>query len=70
MKNSKSKKLLGVTIDNKLNFNFNEYVNKLYDKANQKANALARVSSYMNIEKRKAIMKGLINSPFSYYPLT
>ena len=68
MKNSKSKKLLGVTIDNKLNFN--EYVNKLYDKANQKANALARVSSYMNIEKRKAIMKGLINSPFSYYPLT
>lgn len=68
MKNSKSKKLLGVTIDNKLNFN--EYVNKLYDKANQKANAFARVSSYMNIEKRKAIMKGLINSPFSYYPLT
>ena len=68
MKNSKSKKLLGVIIDNKLNFN--EYVNKLYDKANQKANALARVSSYMNIEKRKAIMKGLINSPFSYYPLT
>ena len=68
MKNSKSKKLLGVTIDNKLNFN--EYVNKLYDKANQKANALARVSSYMNIEKRKVIMKGLINSPFSYYPLT
>ena len=68
MKNSKSKKLLGVTIDNKLNFN--EYVNKLYDKANQKANALARVSSYMNIEKRKAIMKGLTNSPFSYYPLT
>lgn len=68
MKNSKSKKLLGVTIDNKLNFN--EYENKLYDKANQKANALARVSSYMNIEKRKAIMKGLINSPFSYYPLT
>ena len=68
MKNSKSKKLLGVTIDNKLNFN--EYVNKLYGKANQKANALARVSSYMNIEKRKAIMKGLINSPFSYYPLT
>ena len=68
MKNSKSKKLLGVTIDNKLNFN--EYVNKLYDKANQKANALARVSSYMNIEKRKAIMKGLINTPFSYYPLT
>lgn len=68
MKNSKSKKLLGVTIDNKLNFN--EYVNKLYGKANQKANAFARVSSYMNIEKRKAIMKGLINSPFSYYPLT
>ena len=51
-------KLLGVTINNRLNFN------ELYDKTNQKLNALARVSSYMSIVKRKAIMKAYIMSSY------
>lgn len=45
-----SEQSLGVTIDNKLNFN--GHVNKLYNKASQKLNALALVSSYMSIENR------------------
>ena len=45
-----SEQSLGATIDNKLNFN--GHVNKLYNKASQKFNALALVSSYMSIENR------------------
>ena len=48
--NSNCEKLLGVTIDNKLTFN--EHVNGLCKKASQKL-ALARVSHYMNTEKRR-----------------
>ena len=39
-----SVKLLGVTIDNKLNFN--EHVDKLCKKANSKLQALARIAKY------------------------
>ena len=50
VRNSKSEKLVGVSIDNKLNFN--EHVIKLCDKASQKLNSVARVSSYTSIEKK------------------
>ena len=43
IQNSKSGKLLGVTIDNRLSFTEHEY--KICDKASQKLNALARLSS-------------------------
>ena len=55
IKNSESEKLLGVTIDYKLNFE--EHLTKVCDKASQKLNALARISSYMNIKQRKRIMR-------------
>ena len=67
VKNRTIEKLLGVTIDKKLNSN--EHVNNLYNKANQKLNVLARVSSYVSIEMRKVIMKAFINSQVSYCPL-
>ena len=47
--NSNSVKLLGVTIDKKLDFN--EHVTGLCKKANQKLHALARISNYMNKDK-------------------
>ena len=65
--NSKYEKLLGVTIDNKLNFN--EHVSGLCKQASQKLRALARVSPYMNIIKRRTIMNAFINSQFGYCPL-
>ena len=44
--NSESEKLLGVTIDNKLTFN--NRLQKLLEKANQKVHVLARITPFMN----------------------
>ena len=65
--NSCNEKLLGVTIDNKLSFD--EHVAGLCRKASQKLHALARVSPYMDIIKRRTIMNAFINSQFGYCPL-
>ena len=52
--------LLGVIIDSRLTFE--EHVNNLSKKASQKLNALARISSYMDIPKRRIIFKSFITS--------
>ena len=65
--NSKSEKLLGVTIDSKLNFD--EHVWRLCDKATQKLNVLARIASFMKIDQKRKIMKAFISSQFGYCPL-
>ena len=65
---SKSVKLLGVTIDNKLNFN--KHVTNICNKANQKLHALARIAKYLDTNKLKIIMKTFIESQFNYCPLT
>ena len=62
-----SVELLGVTIDN--NLNFTDHVSKLCKKGNQKLHALARISKYMNEDKLKIIMKTFIQSQFNYCPL-
>ena len=49
IKSSKSKKLLGMNIDNFLTFN--EHVSKLCKKASQKLHAIARISNYLNKKK-------------------
>ena len=65
--NSKSEKLLGVTVDSKLKFD--EHVNKLCNKASQKLSALARVSPFMSKNQKRKIMKAFITSQFGYCPL-
>ena len=65
--NRGSEKLLGITIDSKLYFD--DHVISLCKKASQKLHALARVAQYMNIPKRRAIIKAFINSQFGYCPL-
>ena len=57
LQNSKSENLLEVTIDNKLSFT--EHVH-IFDKASQKLNALARLSSFMSLKKRRLIMKAFV----------
>ena len=59
--------LLGITIDSTLSFE--EHVNKICKKASRKLNALARISSYMDIQKQRAGMKSFITSQFSSCPL-
>ena len=60
--------LLGIKIDDKLNFN--EHVSKLCKKGNQKLHALARISKYMSKDKLRIIMRAFITSQFNYAPLT
>ena len=45
--NSQSRKLLGVTFDNKLKFE--KHINRICQKANRKLNALARMTPYMEL---------------------
>ena len=59
--------LLGVKIDN--NLNFNEHVSKLCKKGNQKLHALARISKFLSKDKLKILMKTFITSQFNYCPL-
>ena len=65
--NSNCEKLLGIIIDNKLTFN--NHVAGLCKKASQKLHALARVSKYMNMNKRRTTMKAFIIAQFGYCPL-
>ena len=67
IKNSKSEKLLGITIDEKLTFN--EHIGNLCKKASQKLHALARILKYMDKDKLRTIMKAFITSQFGYCPL-
>ena len=65
-KNS-SEKLLGITIDTNLKFDI--HVNNLCKKASQKLNALTRIVSLMNVDKRRTVMKAFIISHFHYCSL-
>ena len=59
--------LLSITIDS--NLTFENHINSICKKASQKLNALARITPYMNIQKRRTIMKSFVPSQFSCCPL-
>ena len=59
--------LLGITINT--NLTFENHFNSIWKNASQKLNALARITSYMNTQKRRTIMKSFVTSRFSYCPL-
>ena len=62
IKNSTEEKLLGVKLDS-------NHVTSLCKKSSQKLHALARISHYMDLNKRRNLMKAFITSQFSYCPL-
>ena len=64
MENSKEQKLVGVIIDNKLNFKC--HVSELSKKPSQKVAAL---SSYLRNSGKKLIFNSIIKSQFSYSPV-
>ena len=64
---SKTEVLLGITIDHELKFD--HHVNYLCKKANLKLNALARITRFMNVSKKRIIMKSFIKLQFGYCPL-
>ena len=53
--------LLGITIDS--NLTFENLINCICKKSSQKLNALARIAPYINIQKRKTILKSFSNWP-------
>ena len=68
LKNMKSVKLLGVTID--CNLNYTQHVNELCKKASRNINITARLSRFMpGKDERLAIINAFVNSMFSYCPL-
>ena len=67
IKNSTEKKLLGVKFDS--NLSFESHVTSLCKKSSQKLHALARISHYMDLNKRRNLVKAFITCQFSYCPL-
>jgi len=65
--NGNSGKILGIVFDNSLTFE--THINIICKKASQKISALARVASYMSIEKRRNLMNAFFRSQFNYCSL-
>ena len=64
---TKSVELLGLTIDNRLNFE--EHISILCKKASSQLNAISRLQHYMNQKEKEAIINSFIYSNFNYCPL-
>ena len=65
--NSTEEKLLGTKFDSKLSFE--KHVSNFCKRVSQKLHALTRIVNYMNLSKRKALMKTFVISQFNYCPL-
>ena len=65
---SKTVKLLEITIDKELKFD--KHINQVCSMANKKLNVLSRMRSFLSAEKQKIIFKSFIESQFKYCPLT
>ena len=67
LESSNLENLLGVKIDNKLNFE--SHLNNLCKKASSQIHALARISPYLTENKRKILMGSFFTAQFGYGPL-
>ena len=67
IENTNEEKLLGVTIDR--NLTLEPHINKLCKKAGNKLFALSRLSSYIDSNKLKILMRAFVMSQFQYCPL-
>ena len=64
IKNSNCKKLLGIKIDSRLNFN--EHLDVILKKASRKINALSSITPFMSISKLRILINLFLNSQFNY----
>ena len=55
-----------MVFDNKLKFD--KHIKNIYQKANRKLNALARVTNYMELPKRRILMNAFFKAQFNYCP--
>ena len=64
---SDTEKLLGVKFDKKLTFD--DHISDICKKTGKKISALARVTPYMGIAKKRILMNACFISQFSYFSL-
>ena len=64
---SKFETVLGVQIDNKLNFE--NHIKSLCSIASQKSGVLQRFSNLLDVPKKNVLIDSIIKSQFSYFPL-
>ena len=67
IRNSLLDKISGLTIDN--NLDFSDQISNICKTANQKLNALCRISAHMNSDKCILLINSFIKSHFNYFPL-
>ena len=67
IKSTSSVKLLGVHIDDKLNFN--HHINKVCKSAGNQLNALTRLKSFLGLKEGVVLVNSFIYSNFNYCPL-
>ena len=65
--NSLCEKLLGVRFDSKLTFD--AHINDICKKASLKLNALARITPYMDLNKKRLLLNAFFMSQFNYCQL-
>jgi len=65
---SKTVKLLGITIDNELKFD--DHLSNVCKKAQQKLTVLTRINKYLDFNKMRLLFKTFFDSQFKYCPLT
>ena len=64
---AKKGKILGITLDK--NINMGEHIKNICKQASNKLYALARISHFLNEQKRKILMKSFVISQFNYCPI-
>ena len=67
LKKTTTKKLLGITIDEHLNFN--EHLTNVCKRASRKLNTLSRVSSFLSYKQKKVMPNSFIIGQFKFCPL-
>ena len=65
---SRTVKLLGITIDNELKFD--EYISNVCKKGQRKLTVLTRIKKYLDFNKLRHLFKTFFDSQFKYCPLT
>ena len=67
IENNTCEKLVGVKVDNKLNFN--ENLDGIIKKASRKVNTLSRIFPFIDLTKKSLLINSFFSSQFSYCPL-
>ena len=67
IKSEETVKLLGVTLDNKLNFD--THISNFCKKAAKQLNVLKRLRSFIGFEQKKVLVQSFVYSNFNYCPL-